>query len=417
MRYLLLIILLLTTIKISAQGDWISTSFAMHGTTADSGSLIWADAGYDLSSNTLSQTLFSEAFNGAISGPASGSVVALDPSGHTNLQATGGGEMWFRMRKFQNLPSLALLLTAGFAERFYLSSRNGFAQLLLRGNAEFEGQSLPFDNTYMSYFSFQHLGGGVEVSSASTVMGLTACFGKVSRAAGLTIQDGSLYTAPGGTELNGYLDMEVMMSAKNQNKLSAWYGTALFTNAYISHHTANHKTLFTIQIREVGVAIFEGINRWSFQDSFRFRGADVSDYRNLTDSLFSSSSIDSPESLLGIEKSNKGGSINLPGKIRAIVSHRFGDRIVLTAMAEQVFFRSGFRLTASAAYMPLDILSIQPTVRLGGFSKFDYGLNIGWKPKAYISLYLQTMLFKAVLTPEKPTGQAAMLGAMIRLNR
>ena len=62
-----------------------------------------------------------------------------------------------------------------------------------------------------------------------------------------------------------------------------------------------------------------------------------------------------------------------------------------------------------------ETFTLEPSVRLGGWSRAISGISIGWQPSGRLQLVVRTEQFENLLAPGSTSGQSLMFGGMLRL--
>lgn len=395
-----------------AQADWQWHQFHYFADSSYTESGVWTNAHYELLSNNLTNEVVNQAiFDGKITREATSYLDDANSEFHTRLSAGMRGESWFRSPEKNGW---RLLVGFGFNDMAQASISTGLVQLYLRGNGPFEDETLKLGPSYLTYHSYQYSGFGIERRTAKTSWGLTAQLIKSSRYANLSVGYSELYTAPYGTSIEADVAMRYDYTNSSQGKLGAWYGTGYGVNAFFTHQPRHDAPLISIQLKDLGQVFYEGLNRYQVIDSFAFNGVEVDNFLQLDDSLINGGNIDSIESLLGIEESHPFHRAVLPANIQINYIVPIGSKASLNLSLRQYIRFGSPEVRAGFAYRALPWLVLEPTLRIGGFSRFDYGLTTAINLSNRFHLIIKTEQFERLIAPEKSTGQYLFVGGQFK---
>lgn len=395
---------------LNAQGEWNWLSKTYNRNLQDSVGLVWGHFDYQMGSTSLSNGLLREAvFEGVIN-----TETAISTTDNFNREdaRTGGyaeGELWFK----SNGGAWSLLVGTGFKEMFGAHTSTDLLRLYLRGNAPYAEEELNLGPSKVFNQSSQFIGFGFERSGKSSRFGLTANLHKIGRYQQADVETGTLYTAAYGEYVESDLNLIYETAGSKQDKLSAWYGTGVTINAYWSIDFGVDDHIY-MKVKDLGVMQFAGLNRATLDTNYFFQGAEIENILQLDDSLFQDAELDSLEALLGLSISNEQTSRIAPGYFVFGVNKNFSDKLGIVLEVRQ-FWRSGAAMEGRLT-LPWHVsekFTMEPGVRLGGWSGFTTGVNVAFHPSERFLMVLKTEQFQSLLLPEGRSGQRLMIGAML----
>lgn len=414
MRLSMLLAIVLHAAVASAQADWHWTQRQYTGDSVSINGGVHTSVGFESLSNVINNETMRAALNGQlITQEMTASIATLEADGSARLNAATRGDFWVRLPGDK---TFRLLIGAGYYDGVMANTRVGLAQLVLRGNSgsDGDGSQLTLGPSKVRYFSYQHVGGGVEFQSKASTFGATASLIKCSRYSSLALGYSELNTAMNGTSINGFIDLEYITSASTQPKSTAWYGTGGKIDAYYVFQPKAGGPLMSMALNDLGVIHFEGTQQWRFRDSIQFTGIETNDILALDDSLAAGGSIDSLGSLIGFEQGHQAISAWLPINLELQYLHPITDKLSARIGLRQYLRGPGPRITAAMAYLPKPWLSVEPVVQFGGYTRFDLGLNASVLISNQVQLALFAMMFEPLVSPTNSTSQAIAVKANVR---
>ncbi len=373
---------------------------------------VWMNGHYELLSNHLTNEVVNQViFDGKITRGATAYLDDLSSDSYTRLSTGTQGSMWFRSAR---KGSWRWLFGVGYNDVAYAALRTGVVQLYLRGNGPYEDQTMELGPSFLTYHSYQSAGIGFEKSTAKTSWGLTAHLIKSSRYANLNMGYSELYTAPYGTSVEAELAVQYDATNTSQNKLGAWYGTGYGINAFFQHQPTSKSPIISFQVKDLGQIFYEGADRYRVVDSFAFNGVEVENILQLDDSLISGGDLDSIEALIGLKESHPFVRAALPANIQINYIFPLGERISVNLSLRQ-FIRFGMpEISAGMAIRTTPWLTLEPTIRAGGFSRFDLGLSAAINVNQRFQLIVKSEQFERLIAPKKSTGQYLFVGGQLK---
>ena len=411
-RTLFFILLGFSATHLAAQKDWHWNQYHYFADSSYNQAGIWANSHYELLSNTISNEVMNQAiFDGKITSSSTAYLDDLDSDSYTRLSAGANGSMWFRSAYTK---SWRWLTGIGFNDMAQSALKTGITQLYLRGNGPYEDQTLELGPSFLTYHSYQFLGFGFEKNTKKTSWGITAQLIKSSRYANVSIGFSELYTAPYGTAVEADLSFQYDATNTSQNKLGAWYGTGYGVNAFFVHQPKHNSALISIQVKDVGQIFYEGVNRYKVVDSFNFQGVEVDNVLQLDDSLINGGNIDSIEALVGLKESHPFARATLPANIKINYVLPMGERFSLSLQLRQYIRFGSPEISAGFAYRAANWLTLEPTLRIGGFSRFDYGLTAAINAKNRFQIIIKTEQFERLFAPKNSSSQYLFVGGQFK---
>ena len=411
-RTLFFILLCFSATHLAAQKDWHWNQYHYFADSSYNQAGIWANGHYELLSNTISNEVMNQAiFDGKITSSSTAYLDDLDSDSYTRLSAGANGSMWFRSA---DTKSWRWLTGIGFNDMAQSALKTGITQLYLRGNGPYEDQTLELGPSFLTYHSYQFLGFGFEKNTKKTSWGITAQLIKSSRYANVSIGFSELYTAPYGTAVEADLAFQYDATNTSQNKLGAWYGTGYGVNAFFVHQPKHNSALISIQLKDVGQIFYEGVNRYKVVDSFNFQGVEVDNVLQLDDSLINGGNIDSIEALVGLKESHPFARATLPANIQINYVLPMGERFSLSLQLRQYIRFGSPEISAGFAYRAANWITLEPTLRIGGFSRFDYGLTAAINAKNRFQIIIKTEQFERLFAPKNSSSQYLFVGGQFK---
>lgn len=410
LHYCLLLLAVSITPHLHAQGGWLWHPYQYFGTRSSTHASIYGQGEYQLSSNRISNRLMAEAvFRGRVQSETSDAVLGWDPSATLRIQGSTNGSMWFRSRR---TGAWRWFAGAGFNELLAGSLRNGLVQLYLKGNAPFEGQRIDLGPSSLQYHSYQFVGGGFEHEGEAFTWGLGTKVIKTSRYYNIRLGQSSLYTAPYGTSIETDIDLDYEAAASWQPKAEAWYGTGFALSGYMVYH-GSEKTLLALEVQDAGLSFFEGVTKYQMQDTHTYTGIEVENILELDDDLVSDGDLDSVEAILGLTEGHSPATAMLPAFVRFHFIYDLGRVLRVSASLKQYFLFGIPELQAGLCFRLNEWLAVQPVVRAGGFTRFDYGLGLAVQPVTSLQLMVQVEQFENLIAPQESTGQYLFVGGQL----
>lgn len=404
--------LLLSVNTLHAQKEWHLHQYHYFADNSYNDAGIWANGHYEILSNNITNEVMNQAiFDGKITPGATAYLDDLDSENYTRLSAGAKGSMWFRSADSK---SWRWLVGVGFNDMAQSALRTGIVQLYLRGNGPYEDQTLALGPSFLTYHSYLCAGFGFEKNTKKTSWGITAQLIKSSRYANVSIGYSELYTAPYGTSVEADLAFKYDATNTSQNKLGAWYGTGYGVNAFFVHQPKHNSPLISIQVKDLGQLFYKGVNRYKVVDSFNFQGVEVDNVLQLDDSLINGGSIDSLEALVGLKESHPFARVTLPTNIQINYILPIGEKFSLSLQLRQYIRFGSPEVSAGFAYRAAKWLTLEPTIRGGGFSRFDYGLTAAINANNRFQLIVKTEQFERLLMPKNSSGQYLFVGGQFK---
>jgi len=406
------IILILSSICLLAQKDWHLNQYHYFADSAYNKAGMWADGHYELLSNNITNEVMNQAIlDGKITSDATAYMDDLDSDTYTRLSGGVRGSMWFRSADTKSWRWLAGL---GFNDMAQSALKTGITQLYLRGNGPFEDQTMELGPSFLTYHSYQFVGFGFEKNTKKSSWGITAQLIKSSRYADVSIGFSELFTAPNGTSVETDLAFQYDATNTSQGKLGAWFGTGYGVTAFFVHQPKHNSALINIQVKDVGQIFYEGVNRYKVVDSLNFQGVEIDNVLQLDDSLINGGSIDSIEALVGLKESHPFKRATLPANIQINYILPIGEKFSLNLQLRQYIRFGSPEVSAGLAYRAANWLTLEPTLRLGGFSRFDYGLTAAINASNRLQFILKTEQFERFLMPKKSSSQYLLIGGQLK---
>ena len=392
-----------------AQSDWVWHQYAYFGDSVTNESGVWVSADYEILSNQLSNALVSQAiFDGKITSETTAGFEDLDTEKYLRFTAGTNGELWARGNR---KGKWRWLFGVGYKDQAYVTVKTGLAQLYLKGNAPFENEQLPLGPSEIIYHSYQYAGLGIEHGVGPTTWGITAQMIKSSRYANLLLYNSSIFTSPYGTSIDADIHMRYDITNSNQSKLAAWYGTGYSLNGYFIYKPSKNSPLISFQLKDFGQVFYQGMNRLKLSDSLKFEGVDVNNVLQVDDSLIGGGNLDSLESLIGLTSAHPFVRASLPAHIKVNYVHPLGEKAFLNLELKQYLGFGVPQLRAGLSYRLASWFTLEPCIRVGGFSRFDVGLTAAVQLKQSFQMIVKTEQFEQLIAPKKSTGQSLFVGA------
>lgn len=405
-KYNLILILILifgSIPQINAQADrlWKEHHFSLNSNNQMHS--VWVHAGFEMSSNTLNNAILNGAvFQGSIDNESTSNLQQSN-SNRSRFSLGAEGQLWYKMTR-KNRPSL--LFGAEFQEQGIGNVETALIQLYLQGNGPYEDVLMPLGPSKISYISQQSVGFGIEWTRDQLSFGATASIVKLSRFQQLKIADGaSFYTAPFGEALEANIELNWMSTATKQNKISAWYGTGLSSDIYMSYVSKDDRTSLSFQIIDLGAAHFSGINHYDVDRDTVFKGLEVNNILDFETQLGSTAGLDSLEGLIGLSQGNKSDLIMLHGRFQLDLTHRLNDNFSVAVQLRQHFFKVPPQLRLGLAANLTNWLVLEPYFTAGGFTNMNYGLSASLNADKSFGLMLNYGLLASQFYPLSSNSQ------------
>ncbi|MBT3647458.1 MAG: hypothetical protein HN542_04370 [Flavobacteriales bacterium] len=367
-------------------------------------SFLLADFDYSLESNGLTNALLNEAvFDGKIN--SASSAYLLDSEGPDRLTLAGGvrGSLTYLLQRENGLN---FIFSAGMSDMITSSSTKGLYQLYLLGNGPFEDQTMSLGSSKFRYMSAQYLGFGIDVEKEQHRFGLTVNIQKVSRYQYLEINDGSeLYTAPYGEELGLSVQATSYRTTTSQSKLGAWQGTAATLNAYYVFRPSSGRSLFSLEINDLGAIHFGGFQEQSANLDSTFSGFEVADMLHGGFTISSSGDLDSLEALFGVESIASSGFRPTWGRLRISYVNQLNNKLSLMITGT---YMAGSPLPEGRVGLCLHLtnsLALEPYLKVGGFARANTGLSLAVIPSSRFQVLLRYGLLGSNIIPNNSTSQ------------
>ena len=403
---------LLVSMSAYAQGEWLWNPGIYFQSHASSEPLLWGHFDYQVGSTSLNNALLNDVvFRSEITSEAADQNTGRFRGDQGRVGGYAEGELWVRLRA----GNWNWMVGTGFRESFGARLQNDLLRLYLKGNAPYASETLTLGASRFYYASHQFIGLGLERSGAKVSAGFTANPQKVSRYQQLQMQGSEFYTAPYGEYVTSQLELTYESSGSSEPKLGAWYGTGITMSSYL-HWQATKKTAFFAKVKDAGVLMFQGLNTTELDTNYLFQGTEIANILQLDDSLFEDGQLDSLEALLGLSISNETTSRLAPGYLMLGFSTSFSDRLGLSLELRQWWqAAASTQIRLGLPWRMSETFTLEPSVRLGGWSRAISGVSIGWQPTERLHVVVRTEQFENLLAPENSSGQSLMFGAMLRL--
>ena len=149
-------------------------------------------------------------------------------------------------------------------------------------------------------------------------------------------------------------------------------------------------------------------------DTLHFTGLDVDNILQLDDSLINGGDLDSIEALIGLQRVHPFTRANLPANIQVNYVHPIGEKASAHLCLRQ-YIRFGLpELNLGFAYRLTNWFTIEPTARIGGFSRFDLGLTAAINVKNQFQLIVKSEQFENLIVPQESTSQYLFVGGQLK---
>lgn len=406
------LVLLMTTAEAFAQPDrlWQEKHYAIADPSYKHS--LWGGMGFTLQSNTISNALFNEAiFTGVIDPATSAELRSIATDSRTLLNAGFSGELWY---KHETEKGFSWLLGISADERALGNIPSGLAQLYFEGNAPFAGENVPLGPGRLDYWSYQGLGFGMEWKRGGWQSGILLNLLKVGRYQSIRMgEDSYLFTEEFGQYIEASVDVDWRTTSTAQNKLAAWYGTGFQTDLYLNYAPEDAASSLSLQVIDLGIMHFGGLQRNTVNYDTLYEGITVNDVLNAQAELGQEEDLDSLEALIGLVRSNEGGARFLPGRIQVDYTHDFSSALSIAFQLQQFFMSSPPQFRAGLAWRPSPAFALEPYLRVGGFSRFDYGLTGVLNLKQRFQCIIQYGMIERQLAPTATTGQGLSARAVL----
>lgn len=398
-----LILLFCSITKLNAQADriWKEQHFGL--TSKQQKQSIWAHNGFEMSTNTLNNSILNGAiFSGKIENDALSNLQQAN-SERSRFNLGAEGQFWYKTKRNKGP---AVLFGIEFLEQGIGHVETSLLQLYFQGNGPYEDVIMPLGPSKVSYISQQSAGIGLEWSQKQLSLGATASLVKVSRFQHLSIAEGSsFYTAPFGTSLEANIDLNWTNTSSAQNKGTAWYGTGFSFDMYMGYVSIDKQTSISVQLIDLGMVHFSGIRHNSVDLDTIFKGVQVNNILDFDGKIGGASRIDSLEGLIGLMQTNESSSHLLHGRLQLDFTRRLNDKLSLAMQIRQHFFNVPPQLRLGVAASLTDWLTLEPYAIAGGFTRFNYGLTSKLSPNQSIHFLLHYGLFASQFYPLKSSSQ------------
>lgn len=245
------------------------------------------------------------------------------------------------------------------------------------GNDRYQGETMDFSGTKLSYMNFQKVGIGlIDAKSKSSV---TLNFYNVSDRFSGEINEAQIFQHEDGSAIDVVLDGEFEM--KRNLKFNQGIGIGLDADFKIPvNWIKDRKAFIQFKVQDVGVAyMYEKQKVYSIDTSFTFTGLQINDL--IGENAIFNESFDILDTL-GLKSTEKNRTVLLPGYIQAakmvddLQDHKwqsfFGVRVYTTLLYNPYVF-GGIDFKAAKW------LHIGASVSYGGFGKLRGGLYAGAK--------------------------------------
>lgn len=402
-----------STVFAIGQGDRLLNQRMIFSDTNLGNISLYTTAGYEFSSNKLTNAMVNGAFfEGRISSDQTADVAAWKSDNKCRIVGSLGGEFWFNSPVNNNWHWLA---GAGTKQLLLGNLKTGLTQLYLRGNAPFEDVDLPIGPSKISYHNFQFVGFGIEHEGTKLTYGGSIQLIKSARFYSAKIGTSSFYTAPFGTSISSELDVDYRASGSALPISTAWYGTGVSGNFWLAYQKHAKAPFIMVQVSDFGGVYFSGTNRLTFNDSLTYRGIEINNILQLDDSLLNGGSADSLASIIGFTKSYGKYTASLPYQVQLQLIFPLSRKLRLNVGVRQFSQLHTPEPKFGLAIQLSPKFCVEPTMRIGSTSSFVTGLNMGLRVGSSISLRLKSELFGSLLFPQKSTGQSLFLVLNIRV--
>jgi hypothetical protein len=411
-RFTPLLLLLMIGVSAHAQPDrlWQEKHYSIQDTAHQNS--LWGSIGFNLQSNTISNALFNQSiFDGTVNPETSAALRTLPSDSRTLINAGFSGDLWY---KHKTKKGFSWLLGFSADERALGNLPSGLVQLYFEGNAPFEGERVPLGPGKVHYWSYQGLGLGIEFDRGGWRSGATVNVLKLGRYQSIeTGSDSYLFTENYGQFIEASVDLDWRTTSTAQNKVSAWYGTGFQTDLYLSYAPADAASSLSLQLIDVGMMHFSGLQRNTVQYDTLYQGIAVNDVLNAQANLGQEVGLDSLEALIGLNRSNAGGVFFLPGRLQIDYTHDFSSSVSIAFQLQQFLMSSPPRFRSGLAWRALPWLALEPYFRVGGFSRFDYGLTGVLNAKNRLQCIVRYGLVERQIAPENTSGQGVSVSAAL----
>lgn len=393
---------LVFSIASEAQIDRVWNEQVYSGNQQSEKHSIWADFGYEISSNHLKKDIINSVFTGATITRATTEYTRDWPAAKPFLlNAETESLISYRSKLNGNW---RLTASAGFKEQAAVRSTTDFVGLLLNGNADYQNQTLKLGQTTATYSGRQFVKLGGEYLFEKTLIGGWINIDKISRYQSLQISENStLYTAPFGTEISGFANLNWTSTQTSQSQLSAWMGTGIGLSIYAASNS-DSKFQWLVALQNMNFDIYGGVSSISAIDSIVIKGYEIDDLNNFNTSN-NSPNIDSISSILATQRSH-GRMVNFQSPAANIrLAYKLNEGVSI--IGETTLFQQVLNPTAKLSAL-LDVRSwfkIEPSVRLTSSSTISPGLNLYFQNSESVRVVLKTEQFTNLLAPQASYSQ------------
>lgn len=393
------------------QGDRVWNNQYYAPGANDSAASIWLDFELASASNYINNKTVNSFLNQqGLSSENTDYALEWDANKPLFLMADLNSDISFRSKAVKKW---RLTINAGIKEELHFTSRTDLVQLLLKGNGPFEGERLSLGLTNGEFKSSQYFGIGTEVIKGQFLIGGSINLEKIGRYQRVSVVEPSnVYTAPFGTQITGELYATYWQTSNDQERASAWYGTGVFANTYLSYSSPDNKVNLYLAANNFGAMFFGGINVSNIDTAFNIEGYNLDDYQNFN------SAIDNPnpselESFIDVNDSNYSATIFQPVQMELRVSYRIKEKWGLNVS----FLAYGSILAAqtriAAIYQPNHWLSLEPSVKFQTVNAISPGLSASVLMKEKVQLLIKTEQFASLIAPQDSHAQMLFIGTQL----
>ena len=390
-----------------AQSERWFNAYHYGGETGSESSDLWINGNYTLNSNRLQNALMADAaFRQRIAGDHAAYLKNEDPTSNSMLYGGIDASAWLRLvgEKQQ-----ALHIGAGVVDASWGKMKTGLVQLALTGNGPYEDLAMPLGPSYLNRMSYQFVGIGMDHRHKEMVMGITASLIKLSRLQSLEISTGNMYTAPYGQYIDAELNGRFVQSGSAQATLPAWYGTGAGINAFWVLLPGEGKTYFSIELSNLGLVHLSGSRVMDIEFDTVYSGLEITNILDPATAPLGGGSLDSLPELLGVTRYAASHLQALPATLRIDLVRTVGERLSAAISLKQWIQAISPELRLGLSYKPVPAFSVEPYIKLGGFSRFDPGLSLHLRAGTSLSLFAEIGMFETWLAPKASSSQSMRL--------
>lgn len=367
---------------------------------------IWLDFGYDISSNYINKDIVNRVLTGG--------VITRETSAYTRswprakrlfFMAESQGQISYRSA-IKN--GWRFTLSSGFKEQAHIISTTDFFGLLINGNADYQDQTLSLGPTSASYSGRQFINLGFERNTKKMVIGGWFNLDKISRFQALQISDQSnIYTAPFGTSINGFADIDWKSTQNSKNQLAAWMGTGLGLNFFAgSNHKKNVQWL--ISLTRFNIDLYNDVVNIAASDSILINGVEIDDLEKINGTI-KSLNMDSLSSFLTTQSTHSKLMNVYSPQLDIRLSYKVNRYISFTGSA--ALFDPLLSPTAniSAIISLRPWIKIEPTIKMTKSRMISPALNLYVQGNDSFTFLLRTNQFTNLITPKSSKSQGAFI--------